>query len=147
VRNEELFDGNADAANIFNLLCELSHIWDDIVDKDKEVPEALINRAFLIALVELPNSPLYRHIQGALLPMWITVVSCYETANKFERDKEEHGIEISHTLRYAAGNMIAYMVHVVFGQEKARELMPAIWKAVVYERFDDYKKEHLNENA
>jgi hypothetical protein len=76
--------------------------------------------------------------------MWLTVVSAYQTANRYERDKDVHGIEISHTLRYAAGNIVAYMVHVCVGAEKAAEIMPDVWKSIVCERFDEYRKEHLN---
>jgi hypothetical protein len=78
--------------------------------------------------------------------MWVTVVSSYETANRFERDKDEHGIEISHTLRYAAGQIIAYAVEVCLGREKAREVLPEVWKDIVFERFEEYRKEHLNAN-
>jgi hypothetical protein len=76
--------------------------------------------------------------------MWLVVVSSFETANKFERDKDPHGIEIAHSLRYAAGNILAYAVHVCVGPEKAKEILPDVWKAVFYERFDNYRKEHLN---
>jgi hypothetical protein len=30
------------------------------------------------------------------------------------------------------------------GPEKAKELLPDMWKDTVCERFDDYRKEHLN---
>ena len=79
--------------------------------------------------------------------MWVTVVSAYRTANEFERTKDAHGIEISHGLRYAAGNIIAYAVHVCVGQEKAAEYMPDVWKEIFFERFDEYRKEHLNVNT
>ena len=75
--------------------------------------------------------------------MWLTVVSAYQTANQFERDKDEHGVEIAHTLRYAAGNIIAYAVHVCVGPEKAAEYMPEVWKTIVAERYDKYKAEVL----
>ena len=75
------------------------------------------------------------------MPMWLTVVSAYQTANFFERTKDEHGVEIAHTLRYAAGNIIAYAVHVCLGPEKAKEVLPEVWKDVVNERFDEYKAE------
>lgn len=76
--------------------------------------------------------------------MWLTVVSSYETANHFERTKDPHGIEIAHTLRYAAGHIVAYAVHVCVGAEKAKEYLPDVWKSVVFERFDEYRKEHLD---
>lgn len=140
----EWFGGNQDALNMYRMFVDLSHIWDDWVDTGN-VSEDQINHAFLICLVYLPANPFYRQIQDQILPMWVTVVSAYQTANKFERDKDEHGIEISHTLRYAAGNIIAYAVHVCVGHESAKYIMPEVWKSVVFERYVDYRKEHLDE--
>lgn len=138
------FGGNVDALNMYKMFVDLSHLWDDLVDKDREATEDAINNAFLICLVYLPSNPFYRTIQAAIMPMWLTVVSAYQTANKFEKDKDPHGIEIAHSLRYAAGNIVAYAVHVCVGAEKAKEVLPDMWKAVFYERFDEYRKEHLN---
>lgn len=140
----EWFGGNQDALNVYRMFVDLAHLWDDLVDKDKDARETEINNAFLICLVYLPANPFYQSIQQAVLPMWLTVVSAYQTANRFERDKDEHGLEIAHTLRYASGNIVAYMVHVCLGPEKAAEVLPEVWKAMVYERFDEYRKEHLN---
>ena len=78
------------------------------------------------------------------MPMWLTVISAYEVANKFEQDKDEHGVEIAHNLRYAVGHIVAYMVQVCVGYEKSKEILPEVWKSIVFERFDDYRKEHLN---
>lgn len=140
----EWFGGNQDALNMYRMFVDLAHLWDDLVDKDKEATEDAINNAFLICLVYLPANPFYRSIQQQVLPMWMTVVSAYQTANKFERDKDPHGIEIAHGLRYAAGNIMAYAVHVCVGAEKAKEVLPEMWKSVFHERFDDYRKEHLD---
>jgi hypothetical protein len=142
----EWFGGNESALAMYAMFVEMSHTWDDLVDRDRPVEEFQINRAFLIALLYLPLNPFYQHIQPAIMPMWVTVVSAYEAANKFERDKDEHGIEIAHSLRYAAGNILAYAIHVCVGPEKAREYVPEMWKAVFYERFDDYRKEHLDDH-
>lgn len=140
----EWFGGNADALQVYQALVDLAHTWDDLVDKDKDVTEADINRSFLICLVYLQTNPFYRQIQDQIIPMWVSVVSAYETANKFEKDKDEHGIEIAHNLRYAAGHIIAYMIHVCVGADKAKEIMPEVWKTMVPERIEDYRKEHLD---
>ena len=140
----EWFGGDQDALNVYRMFVDLAHLWDDLVDKDKPTTENQINNAFLICLVYLPANPFYQTIQRAILPMWLVVVSAYQTANHFEKNKDEHGLEIAHTLRYAVGNIVAYMVHVCVGPEKAAEILPEVWKAVVYERFDDYRKEHIN---
>lgn len=140
----EWFGGNQDALNFYRMLVDMAHVWDDVVDGDKPVSEIELNNAFLVALVYLPANPFYRTIQDAVLPMWLTIVSGYEAANKFEREKDPHGVEIAHTLRYAAGNIIAYAIHVCVGPDEARIHVPDMWKAVVHERFDEYRKEHLN---
>lgn len=140
----EWFGGDQDALNFFRMFVEHAHTWDDLVDKDKEVSEDRINNAFLTALVYMPVNPFYQRIQAQILPMWITTVSAYQTANHFEKTKDPHGLEIAHTLRYAAGNIIAYAIHVCVGPEKAKLYLPEMWKAVVVERFDDYRKEHTD---
>ncbi len=140
----EWFGGNNDALNMYRAFVDLAHLWDDLIDKDKPVSADEINRAFLTCLVYLPANPFYRHIQEQILPMWLVVISSFETANKFEADKDPHGIEIAHSLRYAAGNIIAYAIHVCVGAEEAKKVLPDMWKSIFYERFDEYRKEHLN---
>jgi len=140
----EWFGGNQDALTMYRMFVDLAHIWDDLIDKDKEVTERGINNAFLICLVYLPLNPFYQLIQRDILPMWVTVVSSYEAANKFERDKDERGLEAAHMLRYAAGNILAYAIHVAVGPELAAQYVPEMWKDVVNERFAEYREEHLN---
>ena len=140
----EWFGGNQDALNMYQAFVDLAHVWDDLVDKDKPVSVEKINQAFLTCLVFLPANPFYRGIQDQILPMWLVVISAYETANFFEKNKDEHGVEIAHGLRYAVGNIIAYAIHVCVGMKKAKEVLPDMWKTIFYERFDDYRKEHLN---
>lgn len=138
----EWFGGNQDALNMYRMFVSVAHVWDDLVDKDKEVSEDAINNTFLTCLVYLPANPFYQTIQTQVLPMWLTVVSAYQVANHFEREKDPHGIEIAHSLRYAVGNIVAYAVHVCVGAEQAKQVLPEVWKAIFFERFDEYRKEH-----
>jgi len=138
------FGGNQDAVNMYSMFVDLSHSWDDIVDGDKDIQEDKINQAFLTALVYLPANPFYRQIQDQVAPMWLSIVSAYEVANKFEKDKDPHGLEIAHGLRYAAGHIVAYAIIVCLGQDKARGVLPDMWKDIYFERFEEYKKEHLD---
>ena len=94
----EWFGGNQDALNMYRAFVDLAHIWDDLVDKDNPVSADKINQAFLTCLVYLPANPFYRAIQEQIMPMWLVVVSAYETANHFEKIKDAHGIEIAHGL-------------------------------------------------
>ena len=138
------FGGNTDALNLFHDLVYLVHIWDDLIDKDKSVTDSDINKVFLTALVYIPSNPFYKVIGAQVLPMWLTAASAFEVANKFEKDKDEHGIEIAHNLRYAGGHVVAYMSIVCVGYENSKKFLPEIWKTIVDDRFEDYRKEHLN---
>lgn len=140
----EWFNGNKDAVNMFNMFVDLAHTWDDLVDKNVDVPEDHINNAFLIALVYLQANSFYKSIEEEIRPMWMSVILAYDTANKYEQNKDEHGIEIAHGLRYAAGHIVAYAVQKCVGVKKAKEFLPEIWKVMMCERFDEYRKEHLN---
>ena len=140
----EWFGGDEQALLMFRLFGEMSHIWDDLIDKDKEVTDDAINKAFTIALVYLPANPFYQRIQPQILPMWLSVISAYQTANAFEKAGEAHGIEIAHGLRYATGHIVAYAIHVCVGPEKAKEYLPEMWKILMPERFEEYRKEHSN---
>ncbi len=140
----EWFGGNKDALNLFFMLVDLVQTWDDLVDRDREVSQQEINNAFLVALVYVPSNPFYQAIREQITPMWMTVISAFEVANKFEQDKDEHGLEIAHNLRFAGGHIAAFMVQTCLGYERAREVLPDIWKIIVNERYDEYRKEHLN---
>lgn len=140
----EWFGNNQEAIDIYNMFVDLAHTWDDLVDKDKDVTEDQINHAFMVCLVHLPSNNVYRQLQHIFIPMWSMVISAYKVANKFERNKDEHGVEIAHGLRYAAGHMISQLVTYCVGPQKADEVMPEIWKDIFAERWDEYRKEHLN---
>lgn len=140
----EWFAGDLNGLDIYNCMETLAHTWDDLVDGDKSVSQAQINEAFRIALVRLPANPLYAHLQKQLLPLWEMVIDAYEIANSFENEKDLKGLEIAHTLRYAAGHIVGCVVRKIGGLDHAREVMPEIWKQIVAENFNDYVKEHLD---
>lgn len=143
--NPAWFNNNKDALDVMRQLCVLADVWDNLIDRDKPVNNAEINNAFLICLFNLPLNPVYRHLETQIAPMWLTVVSAYETATKFESDKDAQGIELAHSLRYASGHIIAYLMIYCLGMEKAREYIPEMWKSYAPERFEKYRAEHLGD--
>jgi hypothetical protein len=137
----EWFGGNQYAWDAAVMLAQLSQTWDDIVDGD-EVPQAQVNTAFLSVLAYLPTNPFYATIQTQVAPMWVPIVAAYEAANQFEAEGADDGLELSHMLRFSAGHIIAYMIVACVGREAARAIIPSMWKLIVNERYDDYRKEH-----
>lgn len=140
----EWFNYNRDAIDITVKIARLLDISDNMIDKDKPVPDVEILEAFLICLYHLPLNPVYRALESHISPMWLPIISSYDTANYLEKTKDPHGIEIGHTLRYAVGHIFSYIIAHCVGIDKAREYIPQMWKIIVGDRFEEYRKEHLD---
>ena len=69
----EWFGGNKDGVAIYEFFRQLSHTWDDLVDKDVDVPADAVNEVFKIALVYLPANRLYQSLPANTA----NVDSCY----------------------------------------------------------------------
>lgn len=140
----EWFGGDRNAAKFIADLCQVAHLWDDLIDRDTELSEADINKAFTLALVTIPANPFYQANLRELSPLMFSGILGYVTANTLERSGDSHSIEIAHGLRYAAANVAAYVVAITNTESQAQEILPIAWKSWMPERFADYAKEHLN---
>jgi hypothetical protein len=138
------FNNNQDAFNMVEMIIEMLHVWDDVVDKDKEVTEQDINKAFSIALIYLPMNSFYRQIQANAIPMWVNIISAYETANKFEKEKDVKELNIAYSLRSAIGQIIGYSIFVLNTKQLSSEYIPLMWKWLHGEDLSEYQIEHLN---
>jgi hypothetical protein len=136
------FNGDADAMRLLDDLGFVSHVWDDLIDQDKPVPADKISSAFERALVHIPTNPAYQRHQHALAPLMFTGIMGFYAATRMERSGDAHQVEIAHGLRYAVANVGMYLVSVLNSRERAEEILPLLWKAMMPERFDDYMKEH-----
>jgi hypothetical protein len=143
----EWFGNNCQAMQVYDYIVECLHTIDDLVDKDKEIDSPEIIKTFLIAFAYLQSNPFYQSISPQIIPMWITTAQAYEASLTFEKTKDEHGLEIAHILRYLVGQIATYMSFICLGYDKAQEQVPAIWKQVVFERYEHYKQEHLKEQS
>lgn len=141
------FNGNADAKRLYEEMCLVAHVWDDVVDKDKDVPEWRANAAFEAALISIPCNPFYRQHEALLRPMMVAGCWGYRTANRMERSGDAHQIEIAHGLRYAIAHVGAAIVNLTNTRERADELLPDFWKSMIPERIDAYIKEHTNADS
>lgn len=142
--NPAWFGNDPSGVEFVVILCQLGHIWDDLIDRDCEVSNEAINNMMRLALVALPLNLVYRKIQHVAPHFISTIISSYETANLYEENKDEKGLEIGHVLRYSIGQLIAYAIEVCVGPYEARKYIPEMWKLIVFENLEEYRKEHLN---
>jgi len=113
--------GDVEAINYCLDLIYVAHLWDDLIDKDKERTDYEINDAFRICLVGIPLNPFFQKYSAFLLPLMHTAILQYEAANKIEQgDKKPK--EPAFWLRNAVLNIIAACICIIGGMDWYREV-------------------------
>ena len=141
----DMFGGDLYAAQLMQDLSYISHLWDDLIDKNNVRSDDEINSAFERALINVPSNPFFQKHFSALIPLMYTGIIGYMTANRMEQTKDAHSVEIAHGLRYAIGNVAAYAVSITNARPAAIDILSTAWKEWLPERFDAYRNEHAGE--
>lgn len=131
---------------VIEYLYHISNYWDDLIDKDHEdkMTAAHTNRIFHMMLVELPNNPFYATHRTLLAPLMQSVCLSYEVSQVYEKDKDEHGLELGHALRYRTADIMAYVIFLCYGHDTTMKILPEYYKHLMLDRLNVYKKEKLH---
>lgn len=132
-----LFKHNEDAALFIDELIAIWHIWDDLIDKDKPLTDADINKAFLGALVTLPRNKFYHDYFGILSPIMENAFINWLGSNKLEASKGD--LSIAFDLRNSYVNIITACAHIIGGPNWAQDVAIEVHKALRnVESYDEY---------
>lgn len=137
----EYFKGDKSAVRLALQIARLSHIWDDLIDRDP-VSDDEINEAFWIALVDIPTNPFYQQFAGSLQPVIATSIINYVTANSYERSKERAKLELANVLRYSVADVILLMAILIGGREWGMRVAPELRMLCQKDTLSNYLKEH-----
>lgn len=132
--------GSPEAYELAVTLIEVSNIWDDLIDGEP-VAGSTINAGFYACLITLPENPFYRQHVAQLHPLMKNAIVSFLCANRFENDRDAHGVELAHMLRYGVVNVIVQIVVIAIGMERAMVILPLLFKALCGERFEEYRDE------
>ncbi len=135
------YQGNADAVDLVLAIAEISHCWDDLVDKDKPVSDAQINRAFSIALLELPKNPFYQAHCLDLLPVMTTGALNWLTANEYEKTQDKEAHALAHVMRYGIAELVLFIAYIIGGQEWAQQVAPELRRRSQKDTLENYLSE------
>ena len=141
------FKGDEDAVKLAFMLAQLSHIWDDLIDRDKPVSDDQINSAFWLALLEIPSNPFYQRFGNTLRPVMATAILNWHAANEFERRGELAGLEIANAIRYSAADVMMLMAVLTGGPEWGAKCAADIRLLCQKDRFVNYLKEQNNDQS
>uniref|UniRef100_A0A6M3LJC3 Uncharacterized protein n=1 Tax=viral metagenome TaxID=1070528 RepID=A0A6M3LJC3_9ZZZZ len=130
--------GNKDAIEFINHLSFIARAWDDIIDKDKGIDDDRINRAFWIALVEIPQNPFYQQYLFQLTPLLRDYINSWLDANNMEQGASDNNKHVAFVLRDLIGNIVMQCAYLIGGYDWMRTVSPWVRSFQFEEKFDQY---------
>lgn len=130
--------GHGPAILFVETVLEISHVWDDLIDHDREVPDEEIMTAFWQAIVMLPANPFYQQHFTVLHPILTNSIVSWRAATALERRGGEHERTIASILRCAAADVITMSALLVGGQAWSVEVAPEIRQWIHDETYVEY---------
>lgn len=110
----EMFLGNQDAINFMLTVSKWSHLYDDLIDRDKFVEDEFVHEVMWDLMVGLPLNNFYIANAPALAPIFATGILNWRGANAMESSGCKEELYIAHATRYSI-NDLALMVMTLLG--------------------------------
>jgi hypothetical protein len=117
----------------------IGHLWDDLVDGDKQRNEREINDAFTVALGEIPLNPYF----PAIYHMMRNAMIQWECSNILAHGHDDNKFT-GFLIRNSLMEVVHYLIFLVGGQDWAREQGPKFWQLIsgnMQEKYWDYLRE------
>jgi len=122
LRNSFLHNWIKDAPAVQFLLTigSVAEVWDDLVDKDKEVTESEINQTFFSLLVELPLNPFFDKYKFRLIPLMVTGINTWQDSNILSKGSDNDKA-MAYVLRDWYVELVMFVMYLLHGYEAMRE--------------------------
>ena len=133
----EFLGGDVEAARFVDGLFFVSQVWDDLVDRDREVDPEDVSRAFWLTLAELPANGFYRRHRDDLLPLVRTAMADWLDATTLERGTA-HERTVAFALRDSLAAVVSACAYLKGGYEWMRRVSPEIRRMIHDETLGSY---------
>jgi len=119
---------------VFNVF----HVWDDLIDRDREVTDEEVMTAFWMALVALPTNAFYMKHFSVLHPILVNAIVNWRAATAMEREGDDHDRTIAFILRGTYGDVLSVSALLIGGLEWSVQVTPDIRRWMHPERYQEY---------
>mgnify|MGYP003395407320 CR=1 FL=1 len=125
------FRGNRAAVELAFYIAKVADTWDNLIDRDKEVDDSEINRAFWMCLVDIPRNQFYMAHFNDLQPIIAQSIINYGISNVYQGDSglletKDEALALAHVLRYSVADVIVHMAFIVGGADWAAGVGPEL---------------------
>lgn len=107
------------AVEYIELVCDIAHKWDDLIDKDKVLDDDSINKLFFDILIKLPRNSFYRKNFDHLNSVLMNAISNWQIATQMEREGGGYETSIAFILRSSYVDLITQAALLCGGNQWA----------------------------
>ena len=125
---ERWFKGDRAASRLCMDLLDVAHVWDDLIDKDREPSPDEIDGAFRALLIDVPGNEFYRVNSHILLPVLNSIHLQWRAANVLARDKHPGDEAKALMLKASIYQLFQTVACIVGGAAWAIETGPEVWR-------------------
>lgn len=100
----------------------IAEVWDDLIDGDKKVQAADINRAFFAAVLSLPNNEFFLSHRTTLQPLMLAGVNAWLDANMLETSGSDNDKALAYVLRDWYMELVNMTIFLLRGWEYLRSV-------------------------
>ena len=136
------FMGNRDAVDFVNCLFDAVELWDDLIDKDVEIPTDHINRVFLSLMFALPSNQWFISNRGYYLPLIMTAINGFHDANVLAGNESKKLRNLAFHIRNFGIELHIATAFLIGGYEHMRVVSQEIREFFAFESFEQWELDH-----
>ena len=118
---------------------DVAELFDDLIDKDKEITRDRIYQALFECMVDMPNNPFFVEHRAVLIPILHMGINCWMDSNALEKRHALEGLHFSYVMRAAYMAIIQTVVELVQGRDAMRDCSLEIVEFFGTETFAEYR--------
>lgn len=141
---EEIFKQDHDAIRLILIIFDIGETWDDLIDKDKPVPDETIHKAFWQSIVGLQGNPFFQKHSPMIVPVLAAGMNAYMDSVELEK-----GDINSRVVAFGMRDFYLEVVPLIIGLSQGYESMRKnsrvlrTWLMDSHETFFEYIKGEL----
>ena len=121
----------------FGDICEL---FDDLIDKDKPIPDDHVIRVLFIVLTEMPVNPFFDRFKHQLIPVMVAGINAWLDANVLEKGSDNDKA-FSYVLRDWYAELISFVIYLTRGRDYLRSVSMDVRRFFTHhESLETYKE-------
>jgi len=115
-------NGNEDAHSYLSNIAYVSRIFDDLIDKDADVSDEQICRAFYILLAELWLNPFFAKHAQLLIPLHIASFNAFMDSNMWAESEDRLKRIYAHVIKDFINELLGMVAFLTGGYDHMRSV-------------------------